>query len=991
METFTVHLDAMPRCYKRFVDVNSVRNVTATLSKGSSSIYLNGRKLPLHRHGHAMWFRIGNAVYMYVPEEESFRRGMFHQPVPEELASPDPQARATLKAAYAGTALNSALPSSSWLWFRRAFWAYFISSPVVWFQLVAVSFWLLDHYYDYALTILVLTILARGLHLRLLYRTYREMKAAADESVEGVVLRVKQRGVFEEVPVTALVPGDVVKLETAGSIPADCVLVCGSATVEHSFISGESEVYKLLPAARGSHPGPESLLLCGGRLLDASGDATFLVLATGHQTLQGLHLEATIAHEWGAAEFRLRQAILACVLLLAAAGMVAFTLSWLSLEHAPMHYRIMSSLDVLTDALPPALPVALLVLHLSCSSALRLPPGVLAAQRGSLPPLVLAGLVDQVVLDKTNTITTGDATVVGVGYGNPLTVLREPSRAAGSPQGGALRRAVTVFHQSELGRRGTDTVDEALLEFVGEMASDDFPAYPTRPDEARETTVFDYSDGLALVSNKDSFATSSCFSINGDIPTYIDVAYPAPVIAHAPFDPTTRLAGVLCGSPHGPTALYVRGAPEALCAASNSATIPSNFYQVVNMYTNSGFRVIAYGGRENRNVPEADWLIPGNLRFIGIVVIHMTVHPLSNKVVTELSGANIKCSLCTGDADGTARASASVIGLLQANSTLTDPLVKDDRVQTRMTPWSKACYVRSCNAEGRTVMMCGDGTNDIPALSSAAVGLVLSSASHSPRWNTAKALQYLAGGCLVGVDTSKGPWLCCEVLAQGRGAFAAAVIIMRLAMTYAILQVSCVSLLYYFEDNLTDSQYAKLDLLYSLPSLLLTALFLRPSFQTSISEMHQPSPFIVEACLMLMQLLLGIGLQVLLILLVNSETWSVEPHHPHFGTECRSYENWALYESLCCIYLSAAISLTLRDVTKYSSLKPLPPAFILALVYAVIFLYKLIHISLAAEHRLPSPLPFRLALYCGIHIVVTVVIECLGIALYERFRSSFYK
>ncbi|KAF4681745.1 hypothetical protein FOZ60_011602 [Perkinsus olseni] len=811
MGSYRVELGSLPAYYSRFVDPDSQEEATAHIDCDGHFVQLTGAslkplKIPLHRHGGAVWFLLNHVAYILMPTERVFRRGMFYDSIPQELRSPGVQQRNGLLRIFKGTALSGALPSSSWVWLGRALWTYLVCSPVMWFQGISIGFWMVDGYYDYAFTILLLTVVARGLHLRLLHQTYRATKRAADESEEGMVCRVSFDGMTEEAPVTDLVPGDVVKLQASSSIPADCILVRGSATIEHSFISGESEVYTLLAASPGFPPGPESLLLCGGRLVDATVDAAFLVIATGNQTLQGLHLQAVANRRSGAAEIRLKRAVLGCVVLLATAGFIAFILSWSSLQQVALRERVMSSVDVLTDALPPALPVALLVLHLSCSSSLRLPPGVLPAQRGSIPPLILAGLVDQVVLDKTNTVTTGAASVVGMACGDPMVVVRSPHRVSGTPNADLLHRALKVSHCFDRNRHAPDPVDEAILDYVhrledGKLKKDDGDeSSPTRASNRRQ------HDGVPTVSGTQSFATySSGFSVEDLHLPGSSTEADSVIVAHSPFDATTRLTGVLCGAPDSSTVFYVRGAPEAICAASKPSTIPSNFYEILDRYTTSGLRVLAYACRDNSDVEESGWMLPCNLRFLGLIFIHTTVHSASTETVSELTRADVKCVLCTGDAEGTARASASAIGLISCSS-LGYPLMQEEAVHARMTPWSKKNFVNCCNATGRTVMMCGDGTNDIPALCAAAVGLVVSSAPPYSKWNTTGALQYLAGGCLVGIDASKGPWLCCEVMSQGRGAMVAAVVLIRLAV---LPELDAVRILMSHLSEFCDINYAE--------------------------------------------------------------------------------------------------------------------------------------------------------------------------------------
>ena len=86
---------------------------------------------------------------------------------------------------------------------------------------------------------------------------------------------------------------------------------------------------------------------------------------------------------------------------------------------------------------------------------------------------------------------------------------------------------------------------------------------------------------------------------------------------------------------------------------------------------------------------------------------------------TELRRMGIKTVMITGDNPVTAAAIASEAGV-------------DDFV-AEATPEDKLAYIRAEQAQGRLIAMCGDGTNDAPALAQADVGVAMQSGTQAAR------------------------------------------------------------------------------------------------------------------------------------------------------------------------------------------------------------------------------------------------------------------
>ena len=95
----------------------------------------------------------------------------------------------------------------------------------------------------------------------------------------------------------------------------------------------------------------------------------------------------------------------------------------------------------------------------------------------------------------------------------------------------------------------------------------------------------------------------------------------------------------------------------------------------------------------------------------GIIGIEDPLRKESAEVITRLRARDIRVVMLTGDDERTASAVAGRLG------------ITDYRAQ--VLPTDKAAIVRDLQADGRTVLMVGDGINDSPALSAANAGVAL--------------------------------------------------------------------------------------------------------------------------------------------------------------------------------------------------------------------------------------------------------------------------
>ncbi|MGE0061085.1 MAG: potassium-transporting ATPase subunit KdpB, partial [Xanthobacteraceae bacterium] len=170
------------------------------------------------------------------------------------------------------------------------------------------------------------------------------------------------------------------------------------------------------------------------------------------------------------------------------------------------------------------------------------------------------------------------------------------------------------------------------------------------------------------------------------------------------FSATTRLSGVDVGGRK-----LRKGAVDSILKfageqSGRAMTEPAGFRAAVDRIARAGGTPLglADGGR-----------------ILGVIHLKDVVKPDVKDRFAELRRMGIKTVMITGDNPVTAAAIASEAGV-------------DDFI-AEATPEDKLRYIRSEQAEGRLIAMCGDGTNDAPALAQADVGVAMQSGTQAAR------------------------------------------------------------------------------------------------------------------------------------------------------------------------------------------------------------------------------------------------------------------
>jgi len=172
----------------------------------------------------------------------------------------------------------------------------------------------------------------------------------------------------------------------------------------------------------------------------------------------------------------------------------------------------------------------------------------------------------------------------------------------------------------------------------------------------------------------------------------------APDLEVIPFSANTRMSGVDFAD-----TVYRKGAVDSVLK-SIGAIGDAAFNEAVSRIGRAGSTPLA---------------VTANGRLLGAIELKDIVKPGIKERFAALRNMGIRTVMVTGDNRITAAAIAAEAGV--------------DEFIAEATPQNKLDYIRKVQAEGRLVAMCGDGTNDAPALAQADVGVAMQTGTQAAR------------------------------------------------------------------------------------------------------------------------------------------------------------------------------------------------------------------------------------------------------------------
>lgn len=194
--------------------------------------------------------------------------------------------------------------------------------------------------------------------------------------------------------------------------------------------------------------------------------------------------------------------------------------------------------------------------------------------------------------------------------------------------------------------------------------------------------------------------------------------------------------------------VHVKGAPDELLMKCTNYMLPDRTVQVIddkfrenltgliNTECSMAYRTLGVACKAVATAPETMEEAECELTLVAVVSIRDSIRRHAPDAILQCKGAQIRVIMVTGDHIATAQAIAKECHILNDDSLVLTgaelrKMSEDELSQTlphlavvaRSTPTDKHLLVTALKERGEVVSVTGDGTNDVPALMAADVGL----------------------------------------------------------------------------------------------------------------------------------------------------------------------------------------------------------------------------------------------------------------------------
>ena len=480
-----------------------------------------------------------------------------------------------------------------------------------------------------------------------------------------------------QVDADRLMPGDVIRLYAGMLCPVDAVLAEG----EHILVSESS-----LTGESGQTVKREGeTVRAGTTIVDGKASATVLTRIADEQPVLRRH--ARTGTQFGAGAKSICAALVRCMLIV-----LPFVIMIRGFVLGDWAQALLFALGTAVGLVPEMLPVVASVC-LSGSAHRLKSKQVIVKNVDAMESL---GSMDVVCVDKTGTLTEG--------------------------------AAVLEYYTDILGNESEQTLNLAYLESTSQGAA----------------------------ANQLNRAIAEACAVPELHLAAKDLGRAFTLHASDPFDHVTKASGVKLDATPGALGCLglqvrpdnhltiVKGEVESVCARCAWANFKGELvpmdadgrrsaYEVAEDMRADGIKVLAVA----YSTTPADW---DDLVLCGFLGFFDRPKASARAAVQALSELSVEVRVLTGDSASVARSTCSRLGI-PADNVITGGMLEGmtesealvqvgrTRVFAELTPAQKAQIVSLIRLSGHTVGYIGDGVNDVPALTSADVGIVVDSAA----------------------------------------------------------------------------------------------------------------------------------------------------------------------------------------------------------------------------------------------------------------------
>ncbi|CAG0881036.1 unnamed protein product, partial [Darwinula stevensoni] len=615
----------------------------------------------------------------------------------------------------------------------KSYWTLLVTevlNPFYIFQIGSIILWSLDNYLLYAVCIFLISVVSIGVSL---YETRKQSETlhqmVASSAVSHATVMRSSSSQFtnkdhfaciyfliwlyceywlngsgmEEVNVQMLVPGDVIVIPRNGCImPCDAALIQGSCIVNESMLTGES-----VPVTKTqlTHTEDEEIysseiqkrhtLFAGTRVIQTrfygQNKVLGVVVRTGFSTAKGELIRSILFPKpMGFRFYKDSIKFILAMFFIALCGMVYCIYIYVE-QGAQVQRIIIRTLDIITIAVPPALPAAMTVGTVYAQNRLQ-KQGVFCT---SPPRINVCGKLQLFCFDKSQLyFQTGTLTEEGLDMWGVVPISSGPieiepllTNVALLPESNPLLIALATCHSLTMvdNQLTGDPLDVKMFNatkwilfvwsHLRKRVCFQVLEEPGEDEESRFDLLLPTVVRPPIVPQI-GFDPNLASGNGGDglEETEFAIPYEVGIVRQFPFTSSLQRMSVITrtlGKDH--MDFFCKGAPEKIASLCHPQS--RGFWERVREYTVQGFRVLAFAWKplgKKFSWHQAQRIkretLEHELSLLGLLIMRNTLKPQTTPVIQELYAANIHSVMVTGDDILTAVSVAHECKMIKPNS-----------------------------------------------------------------------------------------------------------------------------------------------------------------------------------------------------------------------------------------------------------------------------------------------------------------------------------
>lgn len=565
---------------------------------------------------------------------------------------------------------------------------------------------------------------------------FQELQAdrslAALQASDILYALVIREGTVEKIPITEIVPGDIILLEEGSKVPADSrIIESFNLHVDESILTGES-----LPATKHAHEVPDEKLPIGDRknmvfkdTAVQSGRGKAVVIATGKDTEIGKIAQALqdITIEKTPLTRELDHTAHTLTLFIGGIAILLFALN--TFQGQSLLESLLVSIAIAVAAIPEGLPaIVTIVLSLGVARLARKKSIV-----KKLTAVETLGAVRIIATDKTGTITQNKINVVSIW-----------------PRGGN-----TIAVEGE-GYKPVGTFFDARHETITDPATDNhLVTLLTAGLLASNATITETGDGIIGDTTEGALVVAAA---RAKLPVD-EIRQANKRIFEMTFSSERKMMSVIVQvNDTDDHMLYAKGAPEVILDHCTGLTAKEKkaITARIDEAARQGLRSLAIARKHiaKNAVSQAlenDHVDEDGLEYLGLFGMQDPLRPEVREALAAARAAGIRTIMITGDHRDTARTIAIDAGIIEqeknskvqnlqrtqdvlteqdidrlSDKELTEAIKNGVSVFARISPLGKLRLITAIKQlPHMQVAVTGDGVNDAPALRAGHIGIAM--------------------------------------------------------------------------------------------------------------------------------------------------------------------------------------------------------------------------------------------------------------------------